>query len=94
MDKLCIAFIILICYNIVKEMIALPVKYKFNILSALKEKGYNPTRIRKEKIMSESTLQKFRNNEIVSIDNISRLCEILDCQPGDILEYVPDNNSK
>lgn len=75
-------------------MIALPVKYKFNILSALKEKGYNPTRIRKEKIMSESTLQKFRNNEIVSIDNISRLCEILDCQPGDILEYVPDNNSK
>ena len=72
----------------------MPVKYKFNILSALKEKGYNPTRIRKEKIMSESTLQKFRNNEIVSIDNISRLCEILDCQPGDILEYVPDNNSK
>ena len=70
----------------------MPVKYKFNILSALKEKGYTPTRIRKEKIMSESTLQKFRNDEIVSIDNISRLCEILGCQPGDIIEYVPENN--
>lgn len=70
----------------------MPIKYKFNILSALKEKGYTPTRIRKEKIMSESTLQKFRDNEIVSIDNISRLCEILDCQPGDIIEYESDNN--
>lgn len=70
----------------------MPIKYKFNILSALKEKGYTPTRIRKEKIMSESTLQKFRDNEIVSIDNISRLCEILECQPGDIIEYESDNN--
>lgn len=68
----------------------MPIIYKFNVLSALKEKGYTPSRIRQEKIMSESTLQKFRNNEMVSIDNISRLCEILSCQPADIIEFVPD----
>ena len=66
--------------------------YKFNILSALKEHGYTTTRIRQEKIMSESTLQKFRNGELVSLDNIDRLCKILDCQPGDIMEYIPDEN--
>ena len=56
----------------------MPIKYKFNILTALKEKGYTTTRIRKEKIMSESTLQKFRNGEIVSNDNIAILCKLLE----------------
>ncbi len=65
-------------------------KYKFNIIAALREKGYAPIRIRKEKILSESTMQKFRTGEMVSTDNIERLCRLLDCQPGDIIEYVPD----
>ena len=70
----------------------MPIKYKFNILAELKEKGYTTTRIRKEKIMSESTLQKFRNGEIVSNDNIAILCKLLECQPGDIMEYIPDTD--
>ncbi|MCM1023867.1 MAG: helix-turn-helix domain-containing protein [Prevotella sp.] len=70
----------------------MPIKYKFNIIAALKEKGYTSNRIRNEKIMSESTMQKFRTGEMVSTDNIARLCRILDCQPGDILEYVSDEN--
>ncbi len=65
-------------------------KYKFNIIAALKEKGYTSNKIRNEKIMSESTMQKFRTGEMVSTDNITRLCKLLNCQPGDILEYVPD----
>ena len=65
-------------------------KYKFNIIAALKEKGYTSNKIRNEKIMSESTMQKFRTGEMVSTDNITRLCKLLNCQPGDILEYVSD----
>lgn len=68
----------------------MPMKYKFNIIAALKEKGYTSNKIRNEKIMSESTMQKFRTGEMVSTDNITRLCKLLDCQPGDILEYVSD----
>lgn len=68
----------------------MPMKYKFNILAALKEKGYTSTRLRNEKILSESTMQKFRTGGMVSADNIGRLCELLDCQPGDILEYKKD----
>lgn len=68
-------------------------KYKFDILTELKKNGYNTNRIRTEKLLSESTLQKFRQNEIVSADNIAKLCKLLDCQPGDILEYVPDENN-
>lgn len=67
----------------------MPMRYKFNILAALKEKGYNSVRLRSEKVFGESTMQKFRTGEMISVDNIERLCMLLDCQPGDIIEYVP-----
>jgi len=64
--------------------------YKVKILEKLKEAGFNTNKIRKEKLFSESTLQKFRNNEMVSHENINMLCKLLQCQPGDILAYVED----
>lgn len=69
----------------------MPIKYKMNILSALKEAGYNTNRIRKDKIMGEATLQKLRNNELVSWKNIDTICELLQCQPGDILKHIPSD---
>ena len=71
----------------------MPIKYKIDILAALKAAGYSTYKIRKEKIMNESTLQKFRNGEIVTADNMAIVCRLLDCQPGDILEYVPENEN-
>lgn len=65
----------------------MPILYKFDVLQALKSKGYNTNRIRKEKLLAESTLQKLRNNEMVAISNIETICRLLNCQPGDILEY-------
>lgn len=70
----------------------MPIKYKIDILAALKAAGYSTYKIRKEKIMNESTLQKFRNGEIVTADNMAIVCRLLGCQPGDILEYIPDNS--
>lgn len=66
----------------------MPIRYKTDILEALKTKGYSTYRIRKEKLLAESTVQAFRRRELVSLDNIARICELLDCQPGDILEYA------
>ena len=68
--------------------------YRFNILEKLKSAGYNTSRLRRERILSESTIQKFRNGQIVSTDNIHNLCKMLNCQPGDILEYVPDDEEQ
>ena len=65
----------------------MPIRYKTDILEALKAKGYSTYRIRKEKLLAESTVQAFRKGELVSLDNIARICELLGCQPGDILEY-------
>lgn len=65
----------------------MPIKYKIDILPALKAAGYNTTRLRREKILSESTIQALRSGKMVSIENISRICEMLQLQPGDLLEY-------
>lgn len=67
-------------------------KYKFDILDALKNVGFTSYRLRKEKVFSESTIQKFRQGQAVSADNLNTLCKCLQCQPGDILEYVPDED--
>ena len=69
----------------------MPVVYKIDVLSALKEKGYSTYRLRKEKILGESVIQQLRNGEAVSWSNIARLSDLLDCQIGDILEYTPDD---
>jgi putative transcriptional regulator len=69
----------------------MPVVYKFDVIAALKSAGYSTYKIRKEKLLSESTMQKFRNHEPVSWENISTLCQLLNCQPGDIMEYVEDD---
>lgn len=66
------------------------IKYKIDVLAALKEVGYSSTRIRKEKVMGQATLTQIRHGELVSWANINRICALLDCQPGDLLEYVKD----
>lgn len=68
----------------------MPIRYKYNVLAALKEAGYNTTKLRREKILAESTIQKIRSGEMVSYPNIETLCRLLQCQPGDIMEYVDD----
>ena len=68
----------------------MPVTYKIDIIAALKSAGYNTNTIRKEKLLSEGTLQSLREGKYISMDAISKICRLLNCQPGDILEYVDD----
>lgn len=66
----------------------MPIRYKVDVIAALKEAGYNTTRIRKDKIMGEAMLQKIRSGQMVSWATLETICELLNCQPGDLLEYV------
>mgnify|MGYP003510776026 CR=1 FL=1 len=65
-------------------------KYKIDIIAALKDAGYNTNRIRKEKIMGEAMLQKIRSGQMVSWATMETLCDLLNCQPADLMEYVKD----
>lgn len=71
----------------------MPTRYKIDVMQALNKAGYNTYRIRKDKVFSQSTLAKFRSGDTtVTIDNIERLCKILNLQYGDILEYVNEES--
>lgn len=66
----------------------MPLKYKINVLAALKEKGYNTNRLRKDHLLSEGAIQSLREEKPISWANIEKLCQLLQCQPGDILEFT------
>lgn len=72
----------------------MPVGYKIDILAALKAAGYSSTRIRNEKLMGQATLQQLRHGELVSRMNIATICKLLQCQPGDILEYTEETDTE
>lgn len=100
-----IDFCVILCYNMDngeghpfykppggRSNYIMPIVYKIDILAALKEKGYNTNRLRKEKLLSEGVIQSLRENKYIALQNISKICELLDCQPADLMEYVKEDN--
>ena len=39
--------------------------------------------------ISKATMAKLSTNEYVSLEVIDKLCIALECQPGDLMEYIP-----
>ena len=71
-----------------KEANFLAIQYKVDIMAELKQHGYSSTRIREEKLIGQSYLQQIRHGELVSWKTLDTVCRLLECQPGDLLEYV------
>ena len=63
------------------------IRYKVDILLELKKKGYSSTRIREEKLIGQSYLQQLRRGELVSWKTLDTICALLECQPGDLIEF-------
>lgn len=69
----------------------MPIRYKIDVLAALREKGYTQNRIREEKLIGQSYLTQIRHGELVSWKTIETICSLLGCQPGDLVEYIPES---
>lgn len=75
------------------------IKFKVNVLEELKKRGYTTTKLRNDKIIPEGTITKIRNaynkdiNVNISTTTINTLCALLHKQPGQILEYIPDDKT-
>lgn len=65
----------------------MPLKYKIDPLAALKSAGYSTYRLRKERIFGERVIQQLREQEPVSWEVLGRLCLLLNCEIGDILNF-------
>ncbi len=68
----------------------MPFKYD-KLFRLLEEKGITTYKIRKENIISQGSLTKMKNGEgNIDTRTLERLCKVLNCQPGDIMEYVEE----
>lgn len=69
---------------------------KINLPVLLAQRGLKVADIDRDLDISRSTLYRLYNNDVIKIDidAIDKLCEYLDCAPGDIILYVDDDESQ
>lgn len=66
------------------------------LVNKLKENNITQYKLKQDKILGSATITKiFKNNgingESIDIKVIDKMCKLLKCQPGDIIECVSDN---
>ena len=66
----------------------MPIVYN-KLFNLMKEKNVTMYMLRKDKVIGTATIEKMRKGEgHVDTRSFERLCEYLDCQPGDLMEYI------
>ncbi len=64
-------------------------EYKIDVIKELERVGMNTTKAKKTGVFGQATMKKFRDKDTnISLDNLNRLCCVLEMQPRDIIKYV------
>ncbi|MBO5103602.1 MAG: helix-turn-helix transcriptional regulator [Ruminococcus sp.] len=66
------------------------VSYK-KLFTMLDERGLKKYFLRQNGI-NPKVVDSLSKNKNVNVSSIMDLCKILNCQPADIMEYIPDEN--
>lgn len=61
-----------------------------NLWKVMKEKGVSQYTLIKTYKISPGQITRLKRNESVSTHTLETFCKILDCQFGDIVTYIPD----
>ncbi len=67
----------------------MPIKYD-KLIALMQEKGVTSYTLKRDKVIGQGTYKKIIEGGEIDTRTIAKLCKLLNCQPGDILEYVPD----
>lgn len=65
------------------------ISYK-KLFELMEQKNIKKRDLREKYNISPTIVNRLNNNTNVAVDTIMYLCEILDCQPSDIMEYIPN----
>ena len=65
----------------------MPVSYG-KLFALMEERGVKKIDLRNTYKLNPKTVDSLTKNKSVTVDTIMQLCEIFDCQPNDIMEYV------
>lgn len=69
-------------------------KVKVELQQLLVARGFSQTNFAQRANMQQTQLKKYLLNDISLIDKdvLGRMCTVLNCQPGDILKFIPPNS--
>lgn len=60
----------------------------YKLLDMLNKRNISKLELMEMASISRETLAKLSKNESVTIQTIDKICTVLKCQPGDILEWI------
>ena len=64
-----------------------------NLWKVMKEKGISQYALIKKYNISPAQITRLKRNESVSTHTIEMFCKILDCEVGDIMQYIKDDEN-
>ena len=64
-----------------------------NLCKGMDEKGVSQYTLIKKYKISPAQITRIKRNESVSTHTIEMFCRILDCEVGDIMEYIRDDET-
>ena len=65
-----------------------------NLWNVMKERGVSQYTLIKKYGISPAQITRLKRNESVSTHTIEMFCRILNCQPGDLMTYIQDEQSE
>lgn len=68
----------------------MPISFK-KLFHLLVDRNMKDVDLRKAANISAPTMAKLRQDKNVQSDIIGKICHALNCQPGDIMEYVDES---
>lgn len=70
-------------------------KIRIKLDELLKKSGMSKNKLSQRAEMQRTQLNHYCNNTITRLDTdvLARLCTVLDCEIGDLLEFVPPEDS-
>lgn len=63
----------------------------YKLLDMLNRRGMTREQLKTAAGLGSATMTKISKGESVTLSTINNICNVLQCQPGDILEWIPDN---
>lgn len=70
------------------------IRYKIDVFTELKNKGYNQTRIQRENLIPKQTMQNIKAGKSITLETLNKICIMCKLQPGDIIEVIPTDEEK
>ena len=69
------------------------VSYK-KLFHVMIEKSITNAQLQKQAGFSANIITRLKRNDYISLETIESICKVINCKVDDILEFVPDHNSK